>query len=593
MRFDQIRELEVSDFSPQDLRLFSNQRELDLRRYFNFNDEVISAISSVTRPQAVAMSHLVCDIINTASSHYRAYLGSINYSNVDIVRRLFIKLDNIARPDGVMSLKRSIMQSMSADGILYAITRYSPVELVIMGVVPIDMITCLRRQFRGASPRIQLEYMDSIGFLDRHYQSSVESTEQQRMVESSLGVLDEVEVSDVLDSSIYSVRSTPRTFDWGDALRNVSVQATSGGPDSLIRPPNPVRLSPQPEDVGPINPWIPWSGGTCPVPVGIMIVYKINGSDRINGPTTSEILRWSHTGGDGDINSYSVVRRPTGGWIPWGGGARPVPANIKVYYKTGAGGMRGPREARGLRWDHVGSDSDILEYKVFIEELISLAEAPEPYTREYTETQDDLIKKYSDCFARYNGYTVKILGFTRSKHAEVARLDSDEPIITVSDLSLLDHTFPKVGYINNGMTATFVQRLHKRGSDRYKKGIHPSTFKYTDTCVLEMSRARLSYDRRSIMHNLLYPVFPEYNEAIESLLAYEKLSIALSSSICISISARLGRIILEKNCKIIGYYNVKKKSFITYTDLFNKDLDKLGIKYTFKQIKKLEGLCQE
>jgi hypothetical protein len=143
------------------------------------------------------------------------------------------------------------------------------------------------------------------------------------------------------------------------------------------------------------------------------------------------------------------------------------------------------------------------------------------------------------------------------------------------------------------MTATFVQRLHKRGSDRYKKGIHPSTFKYTDTCVLEMSRARLSYDRRSIMHNLLYPVFPEYNEAIESLLAYEKLSIALSSSICISISARLGRIILEKNCKIIGYYNVKKKSFITYTDLFNKDLDKLGIKYTFKQIKKLEGLCQE
>lgn len=53
------------------------------------------------------------------------------------------------------------------------------------------------------------------------------------------------------------------------------------------------------------------------------------------------------------------------GWIEWKGGACPVGSETPVYIKMRSGITRaGSLEARRYRWSHIGSDGDIVAYRV-------------------------------------------------------------------------------------------------------------------------------------------------------------------------------------------------------------------------------------
>ena len=58
--------------------------------------------------------------------------------------------------------------------------------------------------------------------------------------------------------------------------------------------------------------WIEWAGGECPVPgaTRIQIVFRCERdlSARSSDVDTAGALRWSHTGGAGDIVAYRVVQ---------------------------------------------------------------------------------------------------------------------------------------------------------------------------------------------------------------------------------------------------------------------------------------------
>lgn len=51
------------------------------------------------------------------------------------------------------------------------------------------------------------------------------------------------------------------------------------------------------------------------------------------------------------------------GWIPWGGGKRPVADHVKVEYQLRAG-AKGSEPAKRLEWQHEGTRHDIIAYRV-------------------------------------------------------------------------------------------------------------------------------------------------------------------------------------------------------------------------------------
>ncbi|MDE2103371.1 MAG: hypothetical protein KGL39_39385 [Patescibacteria group bacterium] len=52
--------------------------------------------------------------------------------------------------------------------------------------------------------------------------------------------------------------------------------------------------------------WIPWSGGGCPVPYTEIRVKFRDGDTCAHNAL--QYLRWDHTGSDGDIIAYRIVK---------------------------------------------------------------------------------------------------------------------------------------------------------------------------------------------------------------------------------------------------------------------------------------------
>ena len=57
-----------------------------------------------------------------------------------------------------------------------------------------------------------------------------------------------------------------------------------------------------------------------------------------------------------------------GPWIKWDGGECPVPRDQEVMIKLRSGVVRGPRLAYRYAWNHLGTRTDIVEYRTFTEQ---------------------------------------------------------------------------------------------------------------------------------------------------------------------------------------------------------------------------------
>lgn len=56
--------------------------------------------------------------------------------------------------------------------------------------------------------------------------------------------------------------------------------------------------------------WIPWAGGTCPVPRSTLVDIKFRGTFKNESNSRAGVWDWIHCGKDGDVIAYRVVRTP-------------------------------------------------------------------------------------------------------------------------------------------------------------------------------------------------------------------------------------------------------------------------------------------
>ena len=64
------------------------------------------------------------------------------------------------------------------------------------------------------------------------------------------------------------------------------------------------------------------------------------------------------------LHSSSKAKHPDDGWIPWSGGECPIIENLIVDYKLTDGYEKMHVLAGLLDWKHLGSQSDIIAYKL-------------------------------------------------------------------------------------------------------------------------------------------------------------------------------------------------------------------------------------
>ena len=93
------------------------------------------------------------------------------------------------------------------------------------------------------------------------------------------------------------------SYDWKAAPRGEIIGTWASHLLESAEQPQPEPAAPQAEDDG----WIEWNGGDCPVPPRAEI--KLGFRDGFEGSSTSpDDLRWDHAGSNGDIIAYKVIK---------------------------------------------------------------------------------------------------------------------------------------------------------------------------------------------------------------------------------------------------------------------------------------------
>lgn len=128
-------------------------------------------------------------------------------------------------------------------------------------------------------------------------------------------------------------------------------------------------------------PWYPWVEVTAglaatPADVGlsdddrIEVLVECERRDGSYTKHTNIAKFWFNGNRAVRIVAYRLVEKEkpvpdADGWIEWKGGACPVGSETPVYIKTRSGiTVDGQLEARWYRWSHIGSDGDIVAYRV-------------------------------------------------------------------------------------------------------------------------------------------------------------------------------------------------------------------------------------
>ena len=159
---------------------------------------------------------------------------------------------------------------------------------------------------------------------------------------------------------------------------------------------------------------------------------------------------------------------------------------------------------------------------------------------------------------------------------------------------MFDYSLPKLGLINFKGGVVLVNRNHKKGSpSKYRKSLRSDTLSYIDLCRRErLSLGEPDYFSKDyfdtdnmfkiVGYDIMYPKMYSYGEALESVINFERLSSAFSSSMCIRLDSYTNKIVLNKYQWSIGEWSDKDKMWLLKTNTFNKDLEKLNI--PFKEV---------
>jgi len=230
-------------------------------------------------------------------------------------------------------------------------------------------------------------------------------------------------------------------------------------------------------------------------------------------------------------------------------------------------------------------------------------------TEHYIDEPQDYAVRYSECYGIYKDNVIRAHDFGISDSGVYCRIRkivknqdninsflSDASHIKVEDVGL-QFPIPTLGFINLGTYAIFLQRTHlKRGNGRYRRGFRPDTISGFNPFTKEL-RAIGEYDildgeRENYMSdevfmriapNLFFPEpFLSFEEALNEVTSFNRLGIAFTPSLAIKIDLLSNRIVLLKNCWIIGDYDFKTIVFNMRVDTFNSELGRL--KVPFKEV---------
>lgn len=213
----------------------------------------------------------------------------------------------------------------------------------------------------------------------------------------------------------------------------------------------------------------------------------------------------------------------------------------------------------------------------------------------------DLQVKYLECYVKMGDKIASIRDFTTDNNKIVVAyrlLKSNGAFSGVEYVTyhedMFDYSLPKLGLINFKGGVVLVNRNHKKGSpSKYRKSLRSDTLSYIDLCRRErLSLGEPDYFSKDyfdtdnmfkiVGYDIMYPKMYSYEEALESVINFERLSSAFSSSMCIRLDSYTNKIVLNKYQWSIGEWSDKDKVWLLKTNTFNKDLEKLNI--PFKEV---------
>jgi hypothetical protein len=229
-------------------------------------------------------------------------------------------------------------------------------------------------------------------------------------------------------------------------------------------------------------------------------------------------------------------------------------------------------------------------------EGIQEQEEVEGGTRYTQEDLRDLELKYSRCFFVKDGSIFFLYSFNYVSGRVVASIYTpsingltDQRVIPFDDS--FDFTLPKLGYVNTDKYSIFLLRNHKRSSSsKYRKGLTTDIIRSTISSDRELVSTSLPYphspnrmDNEYIIYSLASSIFnrvyPTYEEALQEVLSFNRLSCAFSTTYCIKLDSMLNKFVLLKNGWLIASWDNKKASWSIINPEFNIELSSLNIPF--------------
>lgn len=112
--------------------------------------------------------------------------------------------------------------------------------------------------------------------------------------------------------------------------------------------------------------FLPWDGGSCPVPLYSVVNIRLRDPELCDDDTEfhANILEWEKQieAPELDIVAYRLVV-PQPKFIPWMGGENPAPGKM-VEYRLRDSEEFYITQSENLDWSHIVCDSDIVSYRI-------------------------------------------------------------------------------------------------------------------------------------------------------------------------------------------------------------------------------------
>lgn len=148
---------------------------------------------------------------------------------------------------------------------------------------------------------------------------------------------------------------------------------------------------------------------------------------------------------------------------------------------------------------------------------------------------------------------------------------------------------PPLGFINHDFYLLRFIRPHQKVNGRYRLGFHKDSVYIDNMNSSEIDQFPSVISGASVLqkpnlfinsiYSLVFPKFYSYEEAMDMLLNNKSLGRAITPTIAVKLCSRTNGFILLKNEFTIGDYSPKLKKFILRTNIYNNELDSLGICY--------------